>query len=251
MTAYWISSYIEVTDEAKLKAYAELAFPALTDAGGTFLARSMPSAVFEAGREMRSVLIEFPSVEAALAAHDSPAYQEALAALDGGAVRDMRIVKAIERVSVLSTDRDGAVSLLTLRRPQRRNALDLELCRAISAAAGAEVAAGARVLVVTGEGTSFCAGADLNGVYGDEFLAGPVRDAARPAGAHLAPRARDRGRQRARHRRRHPAGAGLRPAGRRRDRGVRRPDAAQRHGRRRAGRSAPWPRSPAAASRGA
>ena len=38
------------------------------------------------------MLIEFPSVEAALAAHDSPAYQEALAALDNGAVRDMRIM---------------------------------------------------------------------------------------------------------------------------------------------------------------
>ena len=63
MTAYWISTYIEVTDEARLKAYAELAGPALTDAGGTFLARSLPSAVFEAGRETRSVLIEFASVE--------------------------------------------------------------------------------------------------------------------------------------------------------------------------------------------
>lgn len=73
-------------------------------------------------------------------------------------------------MSVLSTDRDGAVSLLTLRRPDRRNALDLSLCRAITEAAGAEVAAGARVLVVTGEGSSFCSGADLGGVYGEEFL---------------------------------------------------------------------------------
>ncbi len=96
MTAYWISSYLEVTDDAKLKAYAELAFPALTDAGGTFLARSLPSAVFEAGREMRSVLIEFPSVDAALAAHASPAYQAALEALGDGAVRDLRIVKGID-----------------------------------------------------------------------------------------------------------------------------------------------------------
>lgn len=71
---------------------------------------------------------------------------------------------------VLATRRDGAVSVLELRRPERRNALDLALCRAITAAAGAEVAAGARVLVVTGEGSSFCSGADLTGVYGDEFL---------------------------------------------------------------------------------
>lgn len=95
MTAYWISTYIEVTDEARLKAYAELAFPALTGAGGTFLARSLPSAVFEAGRETRSVLIEFASVDAAVAAHDSAAYQEALAALGDGAVRDIRIVDGV------------------------------------------------------------------------------------------------------------------------------------------------------------
>jgi uncharacterized protein (DUF1330 family) len=95
MTAYWISTYVEVTDESKLQAYAELAFPALTSAGGTFLARSLPSAVYEAGRETRSVLIEFPSVEAAVAAHDSAAYQEALAALGDGAVRDIRIVDGV------------------------------------------------------------------------------------------------------------------------------------------------------------
>ena len=96
MTAYWISSYLEITDEAKLAAYAELAGPALTGAGGTFIARGMPGVVYEAGRELRAVVIEFPSVEAARAAHDSPAYQEALAALDGGAVRDMRIVPGVE-----------------------------------------------------------------------------------------------------------------------------------------------------------
>ncbi|MFB9312198.1 DUF1330 domain-containing protein [Nocardioides plantarum] len=94
MTAYWISTYVEVTDDAKLQAYAALALPALTGAGGTFLARSLPSAVFEAGQETRTVLIEFPSVEAAVAAHDSAAYQEALAALGDGAVRDIRIVDA-------------------------------------------------------------------------------------------------------------------------------------------------------------
>jgi uncharacterized protein (DUF1330 family) len=96
MTAYWISTYIEVTDDARLRAYAELAFPALTGAGGTFLARSLPSAVFEAGQQTRSVLIEFASVEAAVAAHDSAAYQEALAALGDGAVRDIRIVEGVE-----------------------------------------------------------------------------------------------------------------------------------------------------------
>jgi uncharacterized protein (DUF1330 family) len=96
MTAYWISIYKEIRDDAKVAAYAELAGPALRAAGGTFVARGVPEQTYEAGEQTRTVVIEFDSVEAARAAHDSPAYQEALAALDGGAVRDMRIVPGAE-----------------------------------------------------------------------------------------------------------------------------------------------------------
>jgi uncharacterized protein (DUF1330 family) len=92
MSAYWISLYREVLDETKLAAYAALAGPALVAAGGTFLARGLPEQTYEAGEKTRTVIIEFASVQAAREAHDSPAYQEALAALDGGAVRDLRIV---------------------------------------------------------------------------------------------------------------------------------------------------------------
>ena len=96
MTAYWISIYKEIRDDAKVAAYAELAGPALRAAGGTYVARGVPEQTYEAGEMTRTVVIEFDSVEAARAAHDSPAYQEALAALDGGAVRDMRIVPGAE-----------------------------------------------------------------------------------------------------------------------------------------------------------
>jgi uncharacterized protein (DUF1330 family) len=96
VTAYWISLYREILDEAKVAAYAELAGPALRAAGGTFIARGLPEQTYEAGASTRTVLIEFDSVGAARAAHESPAYQEALAALDGGAVRDMRIVPGVE-----------------------------------------------------------------------------------------------------------------------------------------------------------
>jgi uncharacterized protein (DUF1330 family) len=59
------------------------------------LARGMPTQVYEGGLQERTVLLEFDSVEAARAAHDSPAYQEALAALAGGADRDIRIVEGL------------------------------------------------------------------------------------------------------------------------------------------------------------
>lgn len=95
MTAYWISTYQEIFDQGKVDAYAKLARPALEAGGGAFVARGLPEQTYEAGQTTRTVVVVFDSVEAARAAHDSPAYQEALAALDGGARRDMRIVPAL------------------------------------------------------------------------------------------------------------------------------------------------------------
>jgi uncharacterized protein (DUF1330 family) len=94
--AYWISAYRSVSDEAALAAYAKLAAPALLAAGGRFLARGLPARVYERGLSQRTVVIEFDSVAQAIAAHDSPAYQEALRALADGADRDLRIVEGME-----------------------------------------------------------------------------------------------------------------------------------------------------------
>jgi enoyl-CoA hydratase len=63
----------------------------------------------------------------------------------------------------------GRVGLVELDRPQRRNALDLEHCRELAAAIGAQVNGGARAIVVTGAGSAFCAGADLTEVHGGGF----------------------------------------------------------------------------------
>jgi uncharacterized protein (DUF1330 family) len=93
--AYWIACYREVLDPAKLAAYAELALPALKAGGARFLARGIAQRAFESGQLERTVLIEFDSVEQAVAAHDSPAYQQALRALDGGAIRDLRIIPGV------------------------------------------------------------------------------------------------------------------------------------------------------------
>jgi uncharacterized protein (DUF1330 family) len=95
MTAYWVSIYQEIRDEQKMAAYATLAGPALTSAGGRFLARGLPEKVYEGGLNQRVVIIEFDSLQAATAAHDSPAYQEALAALGDGARREIRIVLGV------------------------------------------------------------------------------------------------------------------------------------------------------------
>jgi uncharacterized protein (DUF1330 family) len=93
--AYWITCYREISDPAKLAAYAKLAGPSIEAGGGRFLARGMAARAYEAGLPERTVVIEFDSVEHAVAAHDSRGYQEALAALEGGAVRDVRIVTGV------------------------------------------------------------------------------------------------------------------------------------------------------------
>jgi len=92
---YWISAYHEVHDESKLGGYAELAGPAIAEAGGKFLARGVAAKAYESGILQRTVIIEFESVEAATACHDSPGYQAALEALGDAVTRDLRIVEGV------------------------------------------------------------------------------------------------------------------------------------------------------------
>jgi uncharacterized protein (DUF1330 family) len=94
--AYWIAFYRSIKNPDALAAYAKLAGPAVQAAGGRFLARGMPAKVYEAGLNQRTVVIEFDSVQAAIAAHDSPGYKEALKALGKDSVeREMRIVEGV------------------------------------------------------------------------------------------------------------------------------------------------------------
>lgn len=93
--AYWVAVYRSVSNPDALEAYARLSGPAIVAAGGRILARGLPSLTYEAGQQQRTVLIEFDSVEQAQAAHDSPAYRQAMALLDGGAERDIRIIEGL------------------------------------------------------------------------------------------------------------------------------------------------------------
>ena len=75
--------------------YAKLAAPAIQAGGGRFVVRGMPSKTYEAGLNQRTVIIEFDSVERAVAAHDSDGYKAALKALGNAAERDIRIVEGV------------------------------------------------------------------------------------------------------------------------------------------------------------
>lgn len=94
--AYWVVTYRSVKNPAAWEAYAKLAGPALAAAGGRFLVRNKPAKTYEAGLNERVVLVEFDNLAAAVAAHDTPAYQEALKVLGTGNIeRDMRVVEGV------------------------------------------------------------------------------------------------------------------------------------------------------------
>jgi enoyl-CoA hydratase len=70
--------------------------------------------------------------------------------------------------SVVS-EMNGEVAVITLARPDKRNALDVSMLEAIRDAQRAAESNGARAMLLRGEGPVFCAGADLSGVRESDF----------------------------------------------------------------------------------
>ncbi len=90
---YWITCYRSISNPAAISEYARLAGPAIQARGGRFVVRSTPAKIYEQGLDQRTVVIEFASVEDAVAAYNSPGYQAALKVLEGTVERDVRIVE--------------------------------------------------------------------------------------------------------------------------------------------------------------
>ncbi|TIQ38603.1 MAG: enoyl-CoA hydratase/isomerase family protein [Mesorhizobium sp.] len=63
---------------------------------------------------------------------------------------------------LVTFEKDGAIGIVMLRRPEKFNALDIPMLRALEAALDeAELAEGVRVVLIRGEGKGFCAGGDV------------------------------------------------------------------------------------------
>ncbi|MGX5801751.1 enoyl-CoA hydratase/isomerase family protein [Bradyrhizobium sp. Arg314] len=63
---------------------------------------------------------------------------------------------------LVTFEQDGAVGVVTLRRPEKFNALDIPMLRALETSLDeAELAEGVRVVLIRGEGKGFCAGGDV------------------------------------------------------------------------------------------
>ena len=94
--AYAVICYRSLSDPLKLATYSALALPAVAPFGARILARGNAAATFEHGLKERTVIVEYPSLEKAVAAYSSPEYAEALKMLGDSAVRDFRIVEGAE-----------------------------------------------------------------------------------------------------------------------------------------------------------
>jgi len=90
---YWITLYRSVSNPEALAAYGKLAGPAIAAGGGRFVVRGIPAKTYEAGLNQRTVVIEFDSLEKAIATFESAEYQAAKKLLDGSAERDIRMVE--------------------------------------------------------------------------------------------------------------------------------------------------------------
>ena len=113
---YMISAHRSEADPVKRAAYLELAGPAIEANGGKILSKGARVVAKENGLAQQTVIIEFESFEAAVAAYESKDYQKALEALAGGSDRDIRLIEGVWAAAYLKLS-DGQYFLPKLVKP--------------------------------------------------------------------------------------------------------------------------------------
>ncbi|MCM2505892.1 DUF1330 domain-containing protein [Aureimonas altamirensis] len=93
--AYWIAR-VDVTDPERYQDYVATAAPAMQRHGARFLARGGPFHELEGKARARNVIIEFPSIEDALACYSSDEYQQAKAIRQEVSEAELLIVEGYE-----------------------------------------------------------------------------------------------------------------------------------------------------------
>lgn len=91
---YWIAR-VDVRDPERYKDYVSTARPAFEKYGANFLARGGEAHQLEGDMRARNVVIEFPSVQAALDCYNSEQYQKAAKIRQSVADAEMMIVEGI------------------------------------------------------------------------------------------------------------------------------------------------------------
>ena len=91
---YWIAR-VTVTAPEQYKLYAAAAGEAFNKHGGTILARGGTFEQLEGEGRARNVVIEFPSLQAAIDCYNSPEYQAAKAHRVGAGIAEMVVVEGV------------------------------------------------------------------------------------------------------------------------------------------------------------
>lgn len=92
---YWIG-HVTIDDVETYKLYQQANAAPFKEFGAKFLVRGGPQEVREGEMRARSVVLEFPTIEAAYACYDSDAYQDAKAIRDAVSRGDIAIVEGYE-----------------------------------------------------------------------------------------------------------------------------------------------------------
>lgn len=92
---YWVA-HVTIDDPEIYKQYQAANAAPFAEYGARFLVRGGPQQLREGEVRPRSVVIEFPSIEAAYACYESEAYQNAKLIRDAVSVADMIIVEGYE-----------------------------------------------------------------------------------------------------------------------------------------------------------
>ena len=94
MKSYWVCIYEKIYNPEKLKEYALKAKPAVEKYSGKFLVRGGKNRTNDGINSPRTVVVEFPDYDTAIACYDSPEYQEAHDILEGHVLRHHQIVES-------------------------------------------------------------------------------------------------------------------------------------------------------------
>ena len=91
---YWIAR-VDVKDGGAYKKYVEGTVEPFEKYGARFLARGGRIQTLEGMSRSRNVIIEFDSLELAVACYESPEYQRAKAFRDGAAEAEIMVVEGV------------------------------------------------------------------------------------------------------------------------------------------------------------
>ena len=92
---YWVAR-VDVRDAERYKDYIAAATPAFEKYGANFLARGGAMAAMEGKSRARNVIIEFPSMQAAIDCYNSPEYQSAKTHRKDAGIADVVLVEGVD-----------------------------------------------------------------------------------------------------------------------------------------------------------